>query len=198
MKIALIILLAVTVAAGVSFFFMRGLLSTASATPTKASEGSLWTMKTTALDGSEADLSAYAGKVALVVNVASKCGLTPQYEGLEALYEERKEDGLVVLGFPSNDFMGQEPGTAEEILEFCSTTYGVSFPLMAKVQVKGDGRDEIYNWLVAGGLEEPTWNFTKYLVGRDGKVLARFAPRTKPDDPEMLAAIETALKAEAP
>lgn len=198
MKIALIVLLAVTVAAGVSFFFMRGLLSTASATPTKASEGSLWTMKTTALDGSEADLSAYAGKVALVVNVASKCGLTPQYEGLEALYEERKEDGLVVLGFPSNDFMGQEPGTAEEILEFCSTTYGVSFPLMAKVQVKGDGRDEIYNWLVAGGLEEPTWNFTKYLVGRDGKVLARFAPRTKPDDPEMLAAIETALKTEAP
>jgi glutathione peroxidase len=198
MKIALIVLLAIVIAAGVSFFFMRGLLSTASATPTKASEGSLWAMKTTALDGSEADLSAYAGQVALVVNVASKCGLTPQYEGLEALFEERKKDGLVILGFPSNDFMGQEPGTAEEIRSFCSTNYGVSFPLMAKVQVKGDGRNEIYNWLIAGGLEEPTWNFTKYLVGRDGKVLARFAPRTKPDDPEMLAAIDAALKTEAP
>ena len=138
------------------------------------------------------------GQVALVVNLASKCGLTPQYEGLEALYRERKADGLVILGFPSNDFMGQEPGTAEEIREFCSTNYGVTFPLMAKIQVKGDGRNEIYNWLIAGGLEEPTWNFTKYLVGRDGKVIARFAPRTKPDDPELLAAIDAALQTAVP
>ena len=199
MKTVVIIIVAgILVAAAISMFFLRGALATGSQKPKSESGDVFWDLKTRTLAGEPVALADWKGQVALVVNVASKCGLTPQYEGLEALYEERKEDGLVVLGFPSNDFMGQEPGTAEEILEFCSTTYGVSFPLMAKVQVKGDGRDEIYNWLVAGGLEEPTWNFTKYLVGRDGKVLARFAPRTKPDDPEMLAAIETALKTEAP
>jgi len=198
MKIALFVALAVVLAVGIGLFFLRGLLATGSDTPAQPSDGTLWDMNTLALDGAEVELSRFDGQVALVINLASKCGLTPQYEGLEALYKERQADGLVILGFPSNDFMGQEPGTAEEIREFCSTNYGVTFPLMAKIQVKGDGRDEIYNWLIAGGLEEPTWNFTKYLVGRDGKVIARFAPRTKPDDPELLAAIDKALMAAAP
>lgn len=153
----------------------------------------LWDLQTRTLEGEGAALAEYEGKVALVVNVASKCGLTPQYSGLVALQDEFAEQGLVVLGFPSNDFLGQEPGTAAEIRTFCSTNYGVDFPLFEKVAVKGDEKCEIYRFLTAGGLEEPTWNFTKYLVGRDGRVIARFAPKTAPDDAELSAAIRKAL-----
>ena len=195
MKIALIVLLAVILAAGVSMFFMRGLLATGSVTPAHASEGSLYAFEVNSLAGEPAPLSGYEGKVALVVNVASKCGLTPQYEGLQKLYAEFEGEGFVILGFPSNQFMGQEPGTADEIREFCSVNYGVTFPLFEKTAVKGDDKCEVYRFLTAGGLEEPTWNFTKYLVGRDGAVIARFAPRTAPDDPEMRKAIEAALAA---
>lgn len=154
--------------------------------------GSLWDFSTRTLDGQPAPLSAYRGKVALVVNVASKCGLTPQYEGLEKLHEELAPRGFTVLGFPSNDFGGQEPGTAEEIRTFCSATYGVTFPMFEKRPVKGDAKDEIFRFL-ARELEEPTWNFTKYLVGKDGRVRARFAPKTPPEDPELQSAIRQAL-----
>lgn len=162
-------------------------------TPEMESLGTLWELKSHSLEGEAIGMERFQGQVALVVNVASKCGLTPQYKGLEALYQKQKDQGFVILGFPSNDFMGQEPGSPQDIRTFCSTTYGVTFPLFEKVTVKGGTMCEIYRFLTAGGLEEPTWNFTKYLVGKDGKVIARFAPKTAPDDPELLAAIAKAL-----
>lgn len=194
MKLILIAVAGVAVLSAIVMFVLyRDTMGGEVKTPVHTSEGSLWDLKTQTLEGQALGLDAYAGKVALVVNVASKCGLTPQYEGLEALFQEKEGAGLVVLGFPSNDFMGQEPGTAEEIRTFCSNNYQVTFPLFEKVKVKGDQKCEVYQFLTAGGLEDPTWNFTKYLVGRDGKVIARFAPKTAPDDPAMLAAIEKAL-----
>lgn len=156
---------------------------------------SLYELQTRSLAGEAVDLGMYEGRVVLVVNTASKCGLTPQYEGLEALYREFSEQGFVVLGFPSNDFLGQEPGTAEEIALFCSENYEVTFPMFEKSKVKGEERSEIYHLLTAE-LEEPTWNFTKYLIARDGRVVARFAPRIKPDNPELRAGIERELEVE--
>lgn len=144
------------------------------------------------LEGEATTLAQYQGQVVLAVNVASACGLTPQYTGLEALQKEFAPRGFTVLGFPSNDFGGQEPGTPEEIRAFCSENYGVSFPLFEKVPVKGEGKCEVYRFLTANH-PEPTWNFTKYLVGRDGTVLARFDPRTSPDDAELRREIEAAL-----
>ncbi len=148
------------------------------------------------LDGSEEALSAYDGKVRLLVNVASKCGLTPQYEGLERLHETYGERGFTVIGFPANNFGGQEPGTHEEIAEFCSATYGVQFPMFGKISVKGDDIHPLYQYLTT--LPEPVggevqWNFQKYLVDRDGNVVARFSPRTTPEDPELVSAIEALL-----
>ena len=136
---------------------------------------------------------AYSGKVLLVVNTASKCGNTPQYEGLEKLYQEYQDAGLVVLGFPSNDFMGQEPGTEEEIQEFCRLTYSVKFPMFEKVSVKKGEAHPFYDQLAAESGTYPTWNFHKYLIGRDGQLIAEFSPRTKPYDDELLASIEDAL-----
>lgn len=135
----------------------------------------------------------YAGKVLLIVNTASKCGNTPQYEGLEKLYEDYADKGLVVLGFPSNDFFGQEPGTEEEIQEFCRLTYKVRFPMFEKVSVKEGSAHPFYDHLAAVAGTYPTWNFHKYLVGRDGKLIREFSPRTKPDDTELVAALEAAL-----
>ena len=146
------------------------------------------------IDGTDAPLTEYKGKVVLVVNVASKCGLTPQYEGLEALYEAKSGDGLVILGFPANDFMGQEPGTNEEIAAFCSTKYGVTFPMFEKIVVTGDGAHPLFQSLTAAS-EAPSWNFTKYLVGRDGRLVKRFGPRTAPNDPELVAEIDRLLAA---
>lgn len=136
---------------------------------------------------------AYGGKVLLIVNTASKCGNTPQYDGLEKLYDQYGDAGLVVLGFPSNDFMGQEPGTEEQIEEFCRLTYGVEFPMFEKISVKKDNADPFYAALAESAGTYPTWNFHKYLVGRDGKVIREFSPRTKPYDEELVAAIEQAL-----
>ena len=136
---------------------------------------------------------AYGGKVILVVNTASKCGNTPQYDGLEKLYEQYQDDGLVVLGFPSNDFFGQEPGTEEEIQEFCRLTYGVRFPMFEKVTVKEGSAHPFFDQLAAAAGTYPTWNFHKYLIGRDGQLIAEFSPRTKPYDDELLASIEDAL-----
>ena len=150
------------------------------------------------IDGKEVDLSAYQGKVLMVVNVASKCGLTPQYTQLVALHKKYKDQGFEVIGFPANNFMGQEPGTNEEIKTFCSTKYGVEFPIMSKISVKGDDIDPLYAELTStekngefGG--EIKWNFTKFLVGRDGKVIDRFEPPVKPDAPEVVTAIEAAI-----
>jgi glutathione peroxidase len=136
---------------------------------------------------------AYSGKVILVVNTASKCGNTPQYDGLEKLYEEYGDDGLVVLGFPSNDFFGQEPGTEEEIQEFCRLTYGIRFPMFEKVTVKEGEAHPFFDGLAAAAGTYPTWNFHKYLIGRDGQLIAEFSPRTKPYDDRLVASIKTAL-----
>ena len=153
----------------------------------------------TAIDGKPAALSAYQGKVALVVNVASKCGYTSQYEGLEALYKKYSGKGLVVLGFPANNFGSQEPGSNDEIAQFCKRTYGVSFPMFSKISVKGSDQDPLYQYLTSPGANPKTagdvkWNFTKFLVGKDGAVLARFESAVKPDSPELIQAIDEALK----
>jgi glutathione peroxidase len=136
---------------------------------------------------------AYSGKVVLVVNTASKCGNTPQYDGLEALYQEYAEQGLVVLGFPSNDFLGQEPGTEEQIQEFCRLTYKVKFPMFEKVTVKKGKAHPFFDDLAVAAGTYPTWNFHKYLIGRDGKVITEFSPGTKPYDGKIIAEIESAL-----
>ncbi|GLS80961.1 glutathione peroxidase [Paracoccus marinus] len=166
-------------------------------------------------DGSDATLDDWAGQVRLVVNVASKCGLTGQYDALEALYRRYRDRGFVVLGFPANDFLGQEPGTDAEIADFCSGTFDVTFPLFAKAPVAGADKQALYAALIAArprredeggmraGLEkhglsvndapEVMWNFEKFLIGRDGRVIARFAPDTVPDDPRIVQAVEAAL-----
>lgn len=170
----------------------------------------------TRIDGASDSLANHKGKVLLVVNVASKCGLTPQYEGLEALYREKKDAGFEVLGFPANDFGAQEPGSHEEIMQFCSANYGVSFPLFAKADVTGEAKQPLYAALTAALPEKqgpaaefrerlkgygmtPTedpevlWNFEKFLIGKDGKVAARFAPGIEPNDPALVSAIEAEL-----
>jgi glutathione peroxidase len=160
------------------------------------------------IDGSETSLGAFAGEVLLIVNVASKCGLTPQYDGLEKLYATYHERGFEVLGFPCNQFMGQEPGTEKEIAEFCRLTYGVDFPMFAKIEVNGETRHPLYRELIAeapvriknpeGRMKDKDgpdvlWNFEKFLVGRDGRVVARFNPDVVPEDPAIVGAVETAL-----
>src|SRR5690606_26075551 len=150
------------------------------------------------LDGKEADLSQYKGKVVLVVNVASECGLTGQYEGLQELHEKLGAKGLAVLGFPANEFGAQEPGSNDEIAKFCKKNYGVEFDMFAKVVVKGDGICPLYAYLTGKDTNEKfagpiTWNFEKFLIGRDGQVIARFAPRVEPTSEEVMKAIEAAL-----
>jgi glutathione peroxidase len=160
---------------------------------------SLYEFTLNSIDGQPAPLAAYKGKVLLLVNVASKCGFTPQYTALESLYEKYKNDGLVVIGFPANNFMSQEPGTDAEIKDFCSRTYSVKFPMYSKISVKGDDKAPLYHYLTEKATNPATggeikWNFTKFLVARDGTILARFEPAVKPDSPEVTAAIEKALK----
>ena len=152
----------------------------------------------TSLDGSPADLGSYAGRALLVVNVASKCGLTPQYETLEQLQKTYADRGFSVLGFPCNQFMGQEPGTSEEIAEFCSATYGVTFPMFAKIEVNGDDRDPLYAELTThadaeGYSGDIRWNFEKFLISPSGEVVGRFGPQVTPDAPEVVEAIEAQL-----
>ncbi|OUY08920.1 glutathione peroxidase [Acinetobacter populi] len=167
------------------------------------------------IDGSETTLAAYSGKVLLVVNVASKCGLTPQYEGLEKLYKEKKTQGLEILAFPANNFLAQEPGTNEEIQQFCSLTYDVSFPLFAKISVAGEDKHPLYQGLITAQPErigegpwkkdlieygltpneppEVLWNFEKFLINKQGEVVARFAPDITAEDPRLVAAIDAEL-----
>jgi glutathione peroxidase len=176
---------------------------------------SLYDVPLKRIDGKAATLAPYKGKVLLIVNVASKCGLTPQYEGLEKLYEGKRAQGLEILGFPANNFGAQEPGTEAEIQEFCSTKYAVQFPMFSKISVVGDDKHPLYVTLTGArpdavgdgpmrerlqkhGMKtnpigEVVWNFEKFLVGRDGKVVERFAPDVPPNDPRLVAAIDTAL-----
>jgi len=154
------------------------------------------TLALTRIDGTSFDTATLKGKVVLFVNVASKCGYTYQYEGLQALYTAHEADGLVIVGVPCNQFLGQEPGEPEEIVTFCQQNYGVTFPLLEKQDVNGMGRSPLYRWLVAsdaGGGEKLGWNFEKFLVGRDGQVLARFDSKTKPGDVALVSAVENAL-----
>lgn len=157
------------------------------------SADSFYALKTSTLQGQPADLGQYAGKVTLVVNVASQCGFTPQYAGLEKLHEELAGRGFAVLGFPSNDFGAQEPGSSEEIATFCKKNYGVTFPMFSKLVTKaGPGQSPIYAFLGQGG-QLPAWNFSKYLVGKDGKVIAFYPSKVAPESKELRDAIEAAL-----
>jgi glutathione peroxidase len=156
-----------------------------------------FTMKN--IDGKDVKLDEYNGKVLLIVNVASKCGYTPQYEGLESTYRKYKDQGLVVIGFPANNFMGQEPGTNEEIKTFCKTRYDVTFPMFAKISVKGDDIHPLYRFLTSKETNpefagDISWNFNKFLVDRSGKVVDRFSTREKPESEKIAIAIEKALK----
>jgi glutathione peroxidase len=185
----------ITVAAGLSLPACQS--SNAAEKQAKQMAGPLGlTMKS--LDGKDVNLNNYQGKVVLIVNVASKCGLTPQYKQLQALHEKYAKDGLAILGFPCNQFLSQEPGTAEEIKEFCRANYGVGFDMFAKVEVNGDAACDLYKKLTAldtkpVGPGKISWNFEKFIIGRNGEVVARFAPRTKPDDAEVVKIIEAEL-----
>jgi len=177
-----------------------GIMTAQAEAQTSATQGAIYDIPVQPMkvDGgtSATSLTPYKGKVMLIVNVASKCGYTKQYTGLEALNDKYKDQGLVVLGFPSNDFKGQEPGTEAEILEFCKSTYDVSFPLFGKVKVSGQDKAPLYRYLTEGdhaGKGEVTWNFNKYLVDREGNVVAHYESKIKPDDPQFVAKIEELL-----
>lgn len=166
--------------------------------PVKADTTSALDQSMKSLGGEKVDLSKYKGKVVLIVNTASECGLTPQYAGLQELYEKHKDQGLVVLGFPCNQFGKQEPGSAKEISEFCTTNYGVTFDMFDKVEVNGEGACELYKQLTKLDLEPAgtgkiKWNFEKFLLNRDGQPVARFAPKTTPADPQFVATVEALL-----
>jgi glutathione peroxidase len=163
-----------------------------------AQSTSIYNFTIDSIDGKPVNLGSFSGKVVLVVNVASKCGFTPQYAALESLYEKYKDKGFVIIGVPANNFMSQEPGTNEEIKKFCSNKYNVTFPMMSKVSVKGDDKAPLYTFLTDktsdpqfGG--DIKWNFTKFLFDRSGNPVARFEPATTPDSPQVIAAVEAAL-----
>ncbi|HME13397.1 MAG TPA: glutathione peroxidase [Candidatus Acidoferrum sp.] len=163
-----------------------------------AADKTVYDFTLNSIDGQPAPLAAYKGKVVLLVNVASRCGFTPQYAALEAVYEKYKERGLVIVGVPANNFGSQEPGSNSEIKTFCSTKYHVTFPMMAKISVKGSDQAPLYQFLTDKTAHPQTggdiqWNFTKFLVGADGRILARFEPDVTPDAPQVTAAIESAL-----
>ncbi|MGA2243940.1 MAG: glutathione peroxidase [Verrucomicrobiota bacterium] len=180
---------------------IKTLLTTAAllmATVALRAAGPLYDIPLKDIDGKDATLKPYAGKVLLIVNVASHCGFTPQYAGLEALYQKYNAQGLVICGFPCNQFGGQEPGTDAEIKQFCTGKYDVTFPMFDKLEVNGANRHPLYVALAGGDSPVPgdiRWNFTKFLIGRDGKIVARFDSKVKPDSDEVTKAIETALAA---
>lgn len=183
------------------FMIITGAALVASAEENK--DMGVYAFKVKDIDGNMVDLSRYKGKVAMIVNVASRCGLTPQYEALNAIYKKYADQGFVVLGFPANNFMGQEPGTNEEIKSFCQTQYNVAFDMFSKISVKGDDIAPLYAYLTSketnpGFSGSIKWNFSKFLVDREGRVVARFAPTTKPDSKKVIAAIESALAGKAP
>ncbi len=178
-------------------FLLTLLLSVACCT-LSAQPKSIYDFTMKSIDGQQVSFSSYSGKVVLLVNVASKCGFTPQYAALESLYEKYKDKGLVIVGIPANNFAQQEPGTNEEIKKFCSNKYNVTFPMMAKVSVLGDDQAPLYTFLTAKASDpqyggDIKWNFTKFLFDRSGNAVARFEPNVKPDSPEVTAVIEKAL-----
>jgi glutathione peroxidase len=163
-----------------------------------AADKNVYEFSLNSIDGQAAPLSAYKGKVVMLVNVASRCGFTPQYSALETVYEKYKDRGFVIVGIPANNFGGQEPGSNQEIKTFCITKYHVTFPMMSKVSVKGDDKDPLYQFLTDKSANPQTsgdikWNFTKFLIGPDGRVITRFEPDVTPDAPQVTAAIEKAL-----
>lgn len=175
--------------------FIAGMLLTTAALPA----ASIYDYTLNSIDGKPTPLSEFKGKVVMLVNVASRCGYTPQYAGLESLYKKHKDQGFVIVGIPANNFGSQEPGTNAEIKTFCSSKYNVTFPMMAKVSVKGSDKAPLYEYLTSqhanpksGG--EIQWNFTKFLIGRDGQIVQRFEPAVTPDDPELNKAVEKALQ----
>ena len=181
-----------------SLIVVLGCVTSSLASPSDPAAMTIYDFKMKNIDGKDVKLSRFRGKVLLVVNVASKCGNTPQYTALESLYKDNRGKGLVVLGFPANNFGQQEPGTDAEIKEFCSATYQVNFPMFSKISVKGDDEDPLYKWLIANSDqpdEQIDWNFAKFVIGRDGKVFKRFKSRVKPDSPEVMDAINAALAA---
>lgn len=190
MKLVAVGLVGIAVLAGVAYAMMPK-----QTTPKNEMNKSLADFTVVDIKGEKVSLKKYVGKSVLIVNVASKCGNTPQYEGLEALQSKYRDKGLVVLGFPCNQFNGQEPGTNEEILEFCQKTYNVTFPMFSKVDVKGENADPLYKWLVHSteNQNDIEWNFAKFLVSKDGKSVKRFGARTKPQAEEVVAAIESSL-----
>jgi glutathione peroxidase len=197
LKIGLILIAAIVIG-GVGAAYAFGFIFNPS--PSEPPEvASLYDFKMKNIDGSEIKLETFKGKVALIVNTASKCGLTPQYEALQALYNQYQDRGFVILGFPANNFMGQEPGTDAEIKDFCTIKYKVTFPIFSKISVKGTDQHPLYTYLTneksnPGFAGDISWNFEKFLIGKDGKTLARFSPSTKPDDPKVIEALEKALK----
>jgi glutathione peroxidase len=183
----------------VALFSLAAIATTMVATAQAADAKSPLDFKLKNIDGKEVDLGTYKGKVVLIVNVASQCGLTPQYEGLEALREKYSDKGLVILGFPANEFGKQEPGTDEEIKGFCTDNYGVKFPMFSKIVVKGDGMHPLYQFLTSKDSNpkfagDISWNFEKFLVDRQGNVVARFLPRVSPGSPDLVKAVEAELE----
>jgi glutathione peroxidase len=179
-------------------YFLAGVFAVMMVASAYAAPKSFYDFTLPLLNGTDAPLAAYRGKVVLVVNVASRCGFTPQYSALESIYEKYKDQGFVIIGFPANNFAGQEPGTNEEIAKFCTGKYNVTFPVYGKISVKGDDQAPLYSFLtkdanpkVAGDIK---WNFTKFLVDRNGSVVERFEPPVTPDSPEVVSAIEAQLK----
>lgn len=194
----LIIIAVIGAATVVGAAYHLGLIGGSTSPSEPVPESSVYDFTMRDIDGNDTKLSTYRGKVSMIVNTASKCGFTPQYEGLQSIYDRFKDRGFVVLGFPANNFMSQEPGTEAEIKEFCSTKYKVTFPMFAKISVKGDDQHPLYNFLTNPATNpqfagEIAWNFNKFLVDRDGKVVARFGSREKPDSEAVIAAIENAL-----
>lgn len=190
---------AVILIAAVAVFFGFG-VSTTPEQPDIALGASVYDFKMKDIDGKDVKLKQYKGKVVMIVNTASKCGYTPQYEGLEAIYKKYKDQGFVVLGFPANNFRGQEPGTDKEIKEFCTLKYNVSFPMFSKISVKGDDQHPLYKYLTDKATNpefggDITWNFNKFLIGKDGKIIARYETKMKPDDATVTAEIEKQIAA---
>lgn len=190
-----IIVLGAGAVSGAAYYF-GFILNPSPTEPPKEKSMYEFTMKN--IDGTDIKLDAYKGKVVMIVNVASKCGLTPQYEGLEAMYKKYKDLGFVVLGFPANNFLGQEPGTEKEIKEFCKLKYDVTFPMFSKISVKGTDQNSFYTFLTnketnPGFDGDITWNFEKFLADKNGNIVARFSPKTLPDDPKVVEAVESAL-----
>lgn len=196
LKIAGAVLVLLVVVAFAAAYSLGFILDPSPSDPPK--ERSLYEFSMKNIDGQDVKLNAYKGKVVMIVNTASKCGLTPQYEGLQALYDKYKDKGFVVLGFPANNFMGQEPGTEKEIKEFCTLKYNVTFPMFSKISVKGADQHPFYTFLTnkqsnPGFDGDITWNFEKFVADKSGKIIARFSPKTKPDDAEIVKTIEAAL-----